>query len=241
MCVPLARWRRGPTAPARMAIATHRPEVRSATGRPGFTGGAAALAGEAHDAAHRLEDGVVALAVRVGAGLAEAGAGDVDDALVDGADRRIVEAVALERADREVLQKHVGLLREIAHDRLAVRRAQVDGDRLLGAVAGEVVGALGRAVFSTNGSKLRVSSPAPRLLDLDHGRAELGQDHAGERAGEHPRQVENGDVLEQLHVFGWRNARMRLLMSRPALERLRRTADRRPRRRAAWWPPSRRG
>ena len=69
-----------PESPARMAIAIHRPDVRSATGRPGFTGGPAALAGQAHDAAHRLEDGVVALAVRVRSALAEAGAGDVDDA-----------------------------------------------------------------------------------------------------------------------------------------------------------------
>ena len=102
-----------------MAIATHSPEVRSATGRPGFTGGAAALAGEAHDAAHGLENGVVAAAMRIRAGLPEAGAGDIDDALVDGADRRIVEAVARERADREILQQHIGAARELADDLLA--------------------------------------------------------------------------------------------------------------------------
>ena len=42
--------------------------------------------------------------------------------LVDRADRRIVEAVALERADREILEEHVGLPGEIADD-LPGRRA----------------------------------------------------------------------------------------------------------------------
>src|SRR5262249_34557471 len=96
-----------------------------------------ALARPAHDAPPWLEDGVVTLAVRQRPALPEAGAGDVDDARVHGADRGIVEAVALERADRKVLDEHIRLPREIADDTLAVGRAQIDGDRLLAAIAGE--------------------------------------------------------------------------------------------------------
>ena len=110
MCVPRCPWQSRPETTSRQD-GDRDPQARGEIGdrQAGLHRRAAALAGEAHDAAHGLEDGVVALAVRVGAALAEAGAGHVDDALVDRADRRIVEAVALERADREVLQEHVGL------------------------------------------------------------------------------------------------------------------------------------
>ena len=130
---------------------------------------------------------------------------------------RIVEAVAL-RACRpgssRGTRRPVG---KVADDLLAFRRAQVDGDRLLAAVAGEVIGALGRAVAARRTARSCGSRRRGGLLDLDHRRAELGQDHAGERAGEHPRQVEDGDVLERFHRMSrLRNARMRLLISRPS-------------------------
>ena len=151
--------------------------------QPGLHRRAATLAGEAHDAAHRLEHGVVAFLVRVRPVLSEAGARDVDKPRVDRGERRIVEAELREGADREILDQHVGLLRQPAHQQPALVRAQVDGDRLLGAVADEVVGAVAR--------ELRLEAArlvaAARLLDLDDARAELGEDHGGERAREHPR------------------------------------------------------
>ena len=187
-------------------------------GKAGFHRRAVALAGQAHDAAHGLEDGVVALAMRQRSALPEAGAGHVDDALVEGADRRVVEAVAPQRADRKILQKDVRSAGEVADDALAFGTAQIDRDRLLAAVAGEVVGALGRAVALHERLEAAGLVAAIGLLDLDHGRAELGQDHARERAGEHPREVEDGHMLERLHrsTQDFRKARMRLLMSRPS-------------------------
>ena len=61
------------------------PQAGSQVGdrQAGLHRAAAPLAGQAHDAAHRLEHGVVALLLRVRARLAEAGARDVDDALVE--------------------------------------------------------------------------------------------------------------------------------------------------------------
>jgi hypothetical protein len=179
-----------PCNPASIAIAAHSPEVHRR---------AAALAGQAHDAAHGLEDGVVAATLRKRAGLPEAGAGHVDDARVDGADRRIVEAVALERADREILQENVGAARQRADDVLALFGAQVDGDRLFRTVEREVVSAFVAAVPLDERLEGAGLVAAPRLLDLDHGRAQLGQDHAGERAGQHPREIEDRDVLQRLH------------------------------------------
>src|SRR5262249_61299087 len=88
-------------------------------------------------------------------------------------------------------------------------------DRLLAAVAGEVVGALARAVLLDERLEAARLVTAIGLLDLDHGGAELGQDHAGKRARQHPRQVENGDALERPHRT-LLNPRMRLLTSRPA-------------------------
>src|SRR5205814_506210 len=102
----------------------------------------------------------------------------------------IVQAITLERADGEVLQKNVGVVREIANDLLALGRAQVDRDRLLAAIAGEVIGALTRAVLLDERLETAGLVAAIGLLDLDHGGAELGQDHAGEWARQHAREIE---------------------------------------------------
>jgi hypothetical protein len=182
------------------------PESRGQIGdrQAGLDRRSATLSGQAHDAAHGLEDGVIALAMRQRPALPEAGAGDVDDARVDAMDRGIVEAVALERADRKVLEEHIGLPRELADNALAVGRAQIDGDRLLAAITGEIVGALGGAVARDERLEAACLVAAIGFLDLDHRRAELGQDHARERAGEHPRQVEDGHVLERFHRAAFR-------------------------------------
>ena len=133
--------------------------------QPGLHRPAAALAGEAHDPAHRLEDGVVAFAVRIRPALAEAGARDVDELLVQRPDGRVVEPVAGERPDREILDQHVGAAGEIADHRLPVGRAEVHGDRLLAAVDREVVRALGLAAAldeRLEGARLVAAAAAAR-------------------------------------------------------------------------------
>ena len=67
---------------------------------------------------HALDDEVVAGALGVRAVLAEAGDRAVDEARVDARDARVVEPVLREPADLEVLDEHVGLPREIAHESL---------------------------------------------------------------------------------------------------------------------------
>src|SRR6185503_5783163 len=54
---------------------------------------------------------------------------------------------------------------------------------------------------------------AARLLDLDHARAELGEDHRGERARQHARQVEDDQLVQRFHFL--EKLLMRRLVSRP--------------------------
>ncbi|MNN29152.1 hypothetical protein D3C81_1427420 [compost metagenome] len=86
------------------------------------------FAGQAHDAAHRLENGVIAFFLRVRAGLAEASTGHIDQPRVDGLQARPIEAVALERTDREILQHYICAADQFAHHLLAFSTAKVDRD-----------------------------------------------------------------------------------------------------------------
>jgi hypothetical protein len=82
---------------------------------------AVGAAGDAHQAAHALDQEVVAGARGIGAVLAEAGDRAVDERGLS-AQAGVVEAVGLEAADLEVLQHHVGPRRQFAHDGLAFGR-----------------------------------------------------------------------------------------------------------------------
>ena len=85
---------------------------------------AVALAGDAHEAADALDDEVVARALRVRAGLAEARHRAIDEIGLDVLERRVVEAVLLQLADLVVLQHHVALRRQFADDPLAFGRSR---------------------------------------------------------------------------------------------------------------------
>ncbi|MNZ98170.1 hypothetical protein D3C78_1174470 [compost metagenome] len=70
-------------------------------------------AGNAHQAAHGLEDRVVTRPRRIGPGLAEARQRTVDQARIHLAQAGIVQAVALEIADLVVLQQHIAARSQI--------------------------------------------------------------------------------------------------------------------------------
>ena len=98
-------------------------------------------------------------------------------------------------ADPEVLDHHVGLLRQRAHQSLAARRAEVDGYRLLAAVGAQEIGALAAAVGVRPIEERR--PPATRIvaaagaLDLDYIGAKVGQQLTRPGAGENSTQIEN--------------------------------------------------
>ncbi|MCY1555112.1 hypothetical protein D9M68_917440 [compost metagenome] len=90
-----------------------------------FAGG---VAGDAHQAAHALENEVIPGQGRVGAVLAEAGDRAVDQARIDLPQAVVVQPVARQRADLVVLDQHVGIPGQLDDERLAFRCGQVDGD-----------------------------------------------------------------------------------------------------------------
>ena len=74
------------------------------------------LAGDVHDPGHALDEEIVAGALRVGPGLAEAGDRAIDEPRVERAQALVVEAEFGEAADLEVLDQHVRTRRKAAHD-----------------------------------------------------------------------------------------------------------------------------
>ena len=77
----------------------------------------------------------------------------------------IVEAVFLQAAGLEVLDQDLAVRRETAHELGAFGLGEVDGDRALVAVGGEIIGGVAvrrrRRRARKGGPQERVSSPAP--------------------------------------------------------------------------------
>ena len=194
----------GPSGQRRQQ-ADHHPQPGAQVGhrQTGLDGSATLLAGEAHQSAHGLEHRVIALARGIRPALAKAGAGQIHQARTQRRQRRIVQPIAPERADREVLQQHIGLLRQLTDQRLAGGFAQVDRDRLLAAVEGQEIGRFAATRAADMGLEAARLVAAAGLLDLDDGRAQLGQDHRGKGAGQHPRQVQYRDAFEGFHRSGF--------------------------------------
>ncbi|MNJ55914.1 hypothetical protein D3C77_514340 [compost metagenome] len=91
-------------------------------------------AGQAHQPTQALDHEVVARTLGIWPGLAEAGNRAIDKARVDCLQAFIVQAVGSQAAYLEVLDDHIGLRRQLAHQALAFRLSEVDGHRALVAV-----------------------------------------------------------------------------------------------------------
>src|SRR5262249_7230799 len=164
------------------------------------------LAGDAHQAADALRQHVVAGARSVGPGLAEAADRAIDQAGMGVLQVGVAEAVAGHVADLEVLDHGVALGDKAPGQRLAGRLRDVDGDRALVAVGGEVVGALGRvlAVLAAEVGRAPfarvVAGAGP--LDLDHVGAEVAEELRAGRTGEDARHVEDAQAGERAGPAG---------------------------------------
>ena len=152
--------------------------------------GAGLHRGEAREG---LDDGIVGGLVGVGALLAEAVDGHVDDVGRDFADGGLVEAEPLDHAGAEVLHEHVGAGGEPPDDVGALRSLEVDGERALVAVEVEERGGEAVAAVAVGA---RVVARA-RLLDLDDVGALVGQDHGGPGARQHRGEVDDADAGER--------------------------------------------
>ena len=134
-----------------------------------------------------------------GARLAERRDADHDETGIHRAQILPAETPALHRPRTEVLGEHVGRRGEAPEQRLPLRRAQVARDRLLVARLDEPPVRL---------SARRAPAEAPqvvaeaRLLDLDHGGAELAEQGAAEGRRHEGGAIQHGETVEGLHYAG---------------------------------------
>ena len=159
-------------------------------------------AGDAHQAAHALEDIVISGKRRVGTVLAEAGDRAVHQARVDLAQVVIRESPACQRAHLVILDQNIGVTRKPPNDLLAFGTGEIDGDGLLAAVGAQEVGG-GVASLAARGVFQERRAPSTRViahtgsLDLDHFGAQVGEVLRGPGPGENSAQVEYLDVPQR--------------------------------------------
>jgi hypothetical protein len=162
---------------------------------PEIRGRAIGRSGDAHGAAHRLGDRLVALVVAVGTVRAEALDAGEDQARVDLAQHGVAEAQPLDDARAEILQEHVRRLQQGAEDLLAPRLLQIQREAALVAVEGEEEETVGVGSISQDVPR-RVAFV--RLLDLDHVRAQPGQHLPAGRPRLIVREIDHPDACQRL-------------------------------------------
>jgi hypothetical protein len=152
---------------------------------------------EVHHAGRRVDDVGERGARAPRARLTEAGDGAVDEIAPHGGERVVVRAEARRDAGREILHDDVRAAREIAHDGLRRRLAQIERDALLARVHAHEVRALIVAALLELMRRAAHVVAAARLLDLDDARAEIGEEARAVRAGEDAREVENDEARQE--------------------------------------------
>src|SRR5204862_2781452 len=113
-----------------------RPAITSSKATPPRIG--SPLGWPVHDAAHALDQQIVAGAMPVGAVLPEAGDRAIDVARVVFRQAGVVEPELGETSGLEILDHYVGAPGELVHDAAAVLGLEIGGDRPLAAIAGMV-------------------------------------------------------------------------------------------------------
>src|SRR5260221_2873906 len=157
--------------------------------RAGAHGLVARLAGDAHEAAHRLGDEVEGGAVAVGAAGTEAGDVAIDEIGLELFQPRRPKPHLFEDSRPVVLDQHVALGDKPCQDVAAFARAQVEGDRALVAVIGGEIPAQPIA----DGALVAHRVALARRLYLDDVRPHIGEHHRAERTRENAGEVEHAD------------------------------------------------
>ncbi len=153
------------------------------------------LAGQAHHAAHRLDQAVVARPRRVRTGLAEPGDRAVDQARKLVPKLLVRQPVLGQRAHLEVLHQHVALLDQPARQLLAFRLRYIQRDRSFVAIDTGKVRALPRPRHVRWREAARIVAAA-RLFDLDYVGPQIGQHLRTGGTGQHAGQVEDAEPFQ---------------------------------------------
>ena len=150
-----------------------------------------------HDAGHRVDDVVERGRIAQRAGLAEAGDRAVDDVGLHARERGVIDAQPRGHAGHEVLDRHVGLAREVQRHLAPARVAEIEPDALLAHVdAHEVRGLVEPTLLELDVPPARFV-PFAGPLDLEHARAEVGQQACAVGPCQHAGEVEDGETVEQ--------------------------------------------
>ena len=159
--------------------------------------GRLAVALEIHHSGHRGDDVRERRPCRERAVLTEARDRAVDEARLDGAQVGGTDAELGGDARDEVLDRDVRHPREVERHRASLGIREVDPDAQLARVdANEVRRLIAPALFELDVAAPRVVA-FTGSLDLDHARAEIGEEPRAVRAGEDTGEVEHRDAVEQ--------------------------------------------
>ena len=147
---------------------------------------------EERAAGGRTRDRMRRRPVRAGAVRPVAVHGEVDDVRLDRPGLFVRHAQPVGHAGAVVVDDHVGLRDQPAHDLLPGLAAQVERDALLAGVR------LRRADPGLPARAHRAEGVAAGLLHLDHARALVAEHRTGERRGDDRRELKHGDAFERV-------------------------------------------
>ena len=128
----------------------------------------------------------------------KSGNGAVDDARVAGRETCVVEPVARQRTDLEVLHEHIGLARHLHEQGRIFRTREVESDRALVAIGtGEVRGfAFATSPVEPWGAEAARVVARSRTLHLDDVGSQVGEKLGGPGTGEHTAHVDDADAAQ---------------------------------------------
>jgi hypothetical protein len=154
-----------------------------------------------HQARDRVDDVGEGGARAPRPGLPEARDRTIDEIRLQSAQRRVVAPQARHDPGHEVLHDHVGLRRQVLHDRLPLGPREVDADALLAGVHPGEVGAL----VGPAGLELQIVAPhvvaLALALDLDDAGAQIAEQARAVGSGQDAGQIQDGDA-GQRQIFG---------------------------------------
>ncbi len=152
--------------------------------------------GDRHQAAHGLDDVIVAGVVAIAPGLAEAGDAGIDQRWMILPERVIIEAELRHLPRPEVLDHNVTLASKFTGDVLALRRFQVKDDAALVAIDCQIIGALTVFTFPQPGWTPVPGIVAARGFDLDDLCPKIAEEHGTERTRQHTGKIEDADASQ---------------------------------------------